>query len=141
MSDELKGFKISDQVRQRVDRPGGSSSEGPAVESSSAGFPRIEGLLEGDKLDLSGFGERMGQLQELATAGSNKEKAGAKKAAIAYERVTDLLNDPRRFIPYEDISGQVRVVNKSMIVSVIPLDENNIQRRDDPLDPTSRDNG
>lgn len=56
------------------------------------------------------------------------------------ERVTDLLNDPRRFIPYEDISGQVRVVNKSMIVSVIPLDENNIERRERPLDPTSSDN-
>jgi hypothetical protein len=92
MSDEdLKGFKISDQVRQRVNRPGGSSKEGAAVESSSVGFPRIEGLLEGEDLDLSGFGERMSALQELATSGSNKEKAGAKKAAIAYERVTDLL--------------------------------------------------
>ena len=90
MSNDLKDFKISDQVRQRVDRPAGGSGTGSA-ETASVGFPHIEGLLESDEPDFSGFSERMSALQELAASGSNKEKAGAKKAAIAYERVTDLL--------------------------------------------------
>lgn len=93
-SDELKGFKISDQVRQRVDRPGGNggkkggSSEGPA---ESVGFPRIEALVGSDEPDVSGLAARMATLQELADSGSLKEKAGAKKAAIAYERAADLI--------------------------------------------------
>lgn len=89
MSDDLKSFKISDQVPNRVTRP--TSGQGDAVESASVGFPRIEALLESDEPDFSGFSTRMSNLQELAQSGSNKEKAGAKKAAIAYERVTDLL--------------------------------------------------
>ena len=36
------------------------------------------------------------------------------------QRVNDLLNDGRSFIPFEDISGQLRLVNKAMIVTVIP---------------------
>lgn len=39
------------------------------------------------------------------------------------QRVNDLLNDGRGFIPFEDISGQLRLVNKAMIVTVIPLDQ------------------
>ena len=38
-------------------------------------------------------------------------------------RVIDLLNDGRKFIPFEDVSGQLRLLNKAMIVTVIPLDE------------------
>ncbi len=39
------------------------------------------------------------------------------------QRVNDLLNDGRKFIPFEDVSGQLRLVNKDKIVTVVPLDE------------------
>ena len=90
--DELKGFKISDQVQQRVDRPAAGSKKGDKAGSAeSVGFPRIEALVGSSEPDLSGLATRMTALQELASSGSNKEKAGAKKAAVAYERAADLL--------------------------------------------------
>lgn len=39
------------------------------------------------------------------------------------ERVNDLLNDSRKFIPFEDVSGQIRLVNKAHILTVIPTDD------------------
>lgn len=36
------------------------------------------------------------------------------------QRALDMLNDSRRFIPFEDVSGAVRLVNKEMIISVKP---------------------
>lgn len=92
-SDELKGFKISDQVRQRVDRPagGGKKGAGKSGEGESVGFPRVEALVGSEEPDLSGLSTRMAALQELAASGSMKEKAGAKKAAVAYERAADLI--------------------------------------------------
>ncbi len=91
--DELKGFKISDQVRQRVDRPGEKKGKGGAgaAPAESVGFPRVEALVGSETPDLSGLSTRMTALQELAASGSNKEKAGAKKAAVAYERAGDLI--------------------------------------------------
>lgn len=91
--DQLKGFKISDQVRQRVDRPAGGDkkAKGRPGEQESVGFPRIEALVSAEQPDLSGLSARMSNLQELAASGSLKEKAGAKKAAVAYERAADLL--------------------------------------------------
>ena len=47
------------------------------------------------------------------------------------ERVTDLLNDPRKFIPFEDVTGQIRLVNKESILTVIPADPENAGRRQD----------
>lgn len=91
--DGLKGFKISDQVRQRVDRPGApdKAGKGKPAAQESVGFPRVEALVGADEPDLSGLATRMSTLQELAASGSMKEKAGAKKAAVAYERAADLL--------------------------------------------------
>lgn len=89
-SDELKGFKISDQVRQRVDRPGAAGKKGDA-EQDSVGFPRVEALVGAEEPDLTGLATRMAALQALAADGSMKEKAGAKKAAVAYERAADLI--------------------------------------------------
>lgn len=91
--DRLKGFKISDQVRQRVDRPAGADKKGKGKpgEQESVGFPRVEALVGSEEPDLSGLATRMATLQELAAGGSLKEKAGAKKAAVAYERAADLL--------------------------------------------------
>jgi hypothetical protein len=36
------------------------------------------------------------------------------------QRVADVLNDTRSFLPFADISGAVRLVNKSAIVDVKP---------------------
>jgi hypothetical protein len=36
------------------------------------------------------------------------------------QRVADVLNDSRSFLPFVDISGAVRLVNKSAIVQVKP---------------------
>lgn len=36
------------------------------------------------------------------------------------QRPLDMLNDSRKFIPFEDISGSVRLVNKDCIISVKP---------------------
>jgi hypothetical protein len=88
-SDDLKSFKISDQSRQRVDRPSGKGPVAPDVQS--VGFPRVEALLESESPDFSGMNNRMGELQEMAKSGSMKEKSHAKKAAVAYERAADLL--------------------------------------------------
>ena len=47
------------------------------------------------------------------------------------ERVNDLLNDPRKFIPFEDITGTIRLVNKDSILTVVPADAENKGRRQD----------
>ncbi len=41
------------------------------------------------------------------------------------KRVNDLLNDERAFIPFMDISGRVRLVNKNLIISVLPSEQEN----------------
>ncbi len=51
------------------------------------------------------------------------------------ERVNDLLNDPRSFLPFEDVTGQIRLVNKAMILTVIPTDSENVVRRQSSPDP------
>ena len=91
---ELKSFKIGDQVKKQVDRPKGkaASAEAPAA-GSSTGFPRIEALVESVAPDLAGFDGRQAQLEEMAKGkGSNKEKAGAKKAAVAYAKARALIS-------------------------------------------------
>ncbi len=90
MSDDLKSFKISAKVPRAVDRkkPAAEGNE----EAPSVGFPIIEALLEEEEIDLGGFGDRHAKLADLAQNGAdNREKANAKKAAIAYERTHDLL--------------------------------------------------
>lgn len=92
MSD-LKSFKISDQVKQPVERPRPGQKKGEAPAASSTGFPRIEGLVESDAPDLSGFAARQATLEEMAKApGSPKEKAAAKKAAQAYAKARALID-------------------------------------------------
>jgi hypothetical protein len=89
MSDDLKSFTISQQVKPRVDRPGASAKGKPG--EASVGFPLIEALLETEEPDVSGLNERLDGLQQMASTGSMKDKAAAGKAAIAYERTADLL--------------------------------------------------
>lgn len=87
--EDLKGFKISDQVKAPVEKPRGKKAEA-AAPPPSVGFPRIEAVVESG--DLGGLEGRLGQLKELQKAGGNKEKLAAKKAAAAYERAAALLN-------------------------------------------------
>lgn len=93
MSEELKPFKISDQVKPTVDKPRASKAaaqEQPAA--GSAGFPNIEALVESAAADLSGLDARHAQLEEMAKGkGSPKDKAAAKKAAGAYGKARNLI--------------------------------------------------
>jgi hypothetical protein len=90
---DMKSFKIGDQQKPGVQKPGGKKADATAAPASSAGFPRIEGLVESAKPDLSGLEARTAQLAELAAkpGASNKDKAAAKKAVVAYERAKDLV--------------------------------------------------
>ena len=90
-TDDLKNFKISDQVKKAVDGPkrGGSAE---AAEALSAGFPALEALVEQSSPDLSGLQERHAALTELSKTGSTKEKQAAKKAVVAYERALDVVD-------------------------------------------------
>jgi hypothetical protein len=36
------------------------------------------------------------------------------------QRALDMLNDSRRFIPFEDIAGSIRLINKETVISVKP---------------------
>ena len=85
--EELKGFKISEQVKAPVDKPRAKKAE--ASPAPSVGFPRIEALVESG--ELSGLEGRLQQLKAMQNAGGNKEKLAAKKAAAAYERAHALL--------------------------------------------------
>ncbi len=93
MSDDLKAFKISDQVKKQVDRPKGAPPAEAEAPQASAGFPRIEALVESDVPDVEGLAERQGLLEEMAKGkASNKDKASAKKAAAAYAKARALIS-------------------------------------------------
>ncbi len=38
------------------------------------------------------------------------------------QRVLDIVNDDRAFIPFEDADGQLTVINKSMIAHIRPME-------------------
>ena len=104
-NDDLKSFKIADAVKPTVDKPkpGKSASQEQAASTAppSAGFPKIEALVESGQPDLSGLEQREAELLEMSKGkGSNKEKASAKKAAQAYAKaralVTYLLETKQR---------------------------------------------
>lgn len=90
MSDDLKSFKISDATpRGQTRRPKAKDDTPP--EAGSVGFPSIEAQVENDGPALPGLDERYDRLEALSKSGSPKEKAGAKKAMVAYERTHALL--------------------------------------------------
>ena len=92
MTDDLKSFKISDQVKPTVDKPRPKAQSQEQAPAASAGFPNIEALVESAAPDLSGFDARRAQLDELAKGkGSPKDKAGAKKAELAYAKARALI--------------------------------------------------
>lgn len=87
--EDLKSFKISDQVKAPAERAKGKKEE--TAPPPSVGFPHIEALVEAASPDLSGFDARLAQLNEMAKTGSNKDKLAAKKAAVAYDKARALL--------------------------------------------------
>ena len=90
MTDELKSFKIGDQLKRGVEQPRAKNAEPEA--SPSVGFPRIEAFVEAAVPDLGGLIARKDQLEAIAAGGgSPKEKGFAKKAALAYQRTQELL--------------------------------------------------
>ena len=92
MSDELKSFKISDQVKRTVDKP--KKGEEAVLSAPSAGFPRIEALIESDSIDLGWVEARKSQLAALSNDSSadTQTKGGARKAALAYKHVGELID-------------------------------------------------
>lgn len=93
----LGNFKISEAVKKPVSPSSASqmaksSKKGDRPEAPSAGFPNIEGLIEGNTLDKSGLQARMDALEGLGQKGEQKAKAGARKALLAYQRIEELLD-------------------------------------------------
>ena len=43
----------------------------------------------------------------------------------AEQRVLDIVNDDRAFLPFEHVDGQVTVLNKSLIAHIRPLERGN----------------
>jgi hypothetical protein len=77
-------------VKPTVDKP--RAKEEPAPSTGSAGFPKLEALVEAAVPDTSGLEEREAALLEMSKGkGSNKEKASAKKAAVAYSKARALI--------------------------------------------------
>lgn len=91
-TDDLKSFKIGDKVKKPVEPPkAGAKTEAPP-QAASVGFPRIEAVVEQDQPDLSGLQARRAELEAQAgSAKANKDKAAAKKAALAYQRTEELI--------------------------------------------------
>ena len=91
MGDDLKSFKISDQVKTPVDKT--KSGDLDMSMTASAGFPRIEALIENDSVDLSIINSRLEALQALSTSAetSSSDKTGARKASLAYKHLNELI--------------------------------------------------
>lgn len=91
-SDDLKSFKIGDKVKKPIEPPRPGSKAEPAPPAASVGFPRIESVVEAEQADLSGLQARQAELLAMAEgAKANKDKAAAKKAALAYQRAQELI--------------------------------------------------
>jgi hypothetical protein len=91
---KLESFKIADTRKPGVTSPAKAEPvPAPAPESQSLGFKRIEGLLERDEPAAvrAGLESLKGELARLE-AGSNKDKAAAKKALAAVDRAAELMD-------------------------------------------------
>ena len=91
-TDDLKSFKIADKVKTAVEPPRPGARAEPEPQPASVGFPRIEAVVELAQADLSGMAARQAELEGMSAAGSNKDKAAAKKAALAYQRARELID-------------------------------------------------
>ena len=90
---KLQSFKISATQKPRVVSTAKGKSDPPPA--PSLGFSRLEKVLETE--DAASVGQTLsGLLKQLedvqAKAATPKDKAGAKKAIVAVERVVDLID-------------------------------------------------
>ncbi|MBN1960458.1 MAG: hypothetical protein JW841_05890 [Deltaproteobacteria bacterium] len=92
---KLESFKISDTRKPSVRSPKKAEQVELPTESPTLGFKRIEGMLEREDSESvkANLEELKNNLNELAiNATSHKEKANAKKAIMAVDRTTALVN-------------------------------------------------
>jgi hypothetical protein len=68
--------------------------------------------------DLDEFGTKVTTEIELTFVDRSKMRGWF--FASRTQRVSDVLNDPRIFVPFVDVNGAVRLVNKSTVVEVRP---------------------
>ena len=64
---------------------------------------------------------------------SGREPMAATIFHVNGERLTDLLNDPRAFIPVRAASGEMMIVAKAQIASIIEIDEEQEAAAEDKL--------
>ena len=91
----LEPFKISDTRKPSVSSPKKSEVATTAAESPSLGFRRIEGILEREEpatVRASLDKLREGLTQWAAGASTNRDKAAAKKAIVAVDRTSELMD-------------------------------------------------
>ena len=90
--DDLESFRISDVRRPQVRGGTRPKDPEPPPEEETVGFPNIEALLESSSIEEVAGDLRLSytRLEELAAAPDMRNKAAAKKAMVAYERVADL---------------------------------------------------
>lgn len=90
--DDLESFRISDVRRPQVRGGARPKETEPVQEDESVGFPNIESMLESSSIEEISEELRLSytQLEALSAAPDMKNKAAAKKAMVAYERVADL---------------------------------------------------
>lgn len=93
---ELGSFKVSEAVKKPVSPTSqaqmAKKKADAKPEAPSAGFPNIEGLIEGSTLDKSGLQSRMAALEEMTKKGDQKAKGSARKALLAYQHLEELLD-------------------------------------------------
>ncbi len=96
---DIESFKIGDSHRDGMSKPvetgAARLADGPAAESFSLGFARIENMLEKEDPSEVGQGltEILGALENLLQgAETNKEKLAIKRATAAVERAVDLMD-------------------------------------------------
>ena len=48
------------------------------------------------------------------------------------QRLLDLMNDDRAYIPYSDTNGKVTIVQKSAIIQITPVDQEPVEDKNAP---------
>jgi hypothetical protein len=92
---KLEPFKISDTRKPSVNSPKKAEPVDAAAESPTLGFRRIEGMLEREdpaevRASLADLKENLTLLAKSAE--NHRDKAGAKRAIVAVDRTTELVN-------------------------------------------------
>ena len=49
------------------------------------------------------------------------------------QRLLDIMNDERSYIPYTDENGEITIIQKSTIARITPIDQTNVKQKQLPL--------